>query len=212
MSVNTTTHQNIMARHFFVPNLLNFFLEILVAVVVLTLLNFLTFEKFLLHGYPANLTPSSYGVVFLDNFLSFMSSFQLSGDILIFVLWAVIGMLVYLFCFRLFQIVYGVSSSLGQGFRYIKDTPDSGLKLWLNSLHDFFLKVTTYGISFGLLVVAVFFIFTLATWQVHQALTQHWPSSTLALTASLVLTIIGIRLVVMTICLLLPRFARWYLA
>ena len=212
MSHNDEEEQKKAWRHFFIPGPLRLSVEILIAVVLLAVINFATFESNFLHSDPRQLTFTSFITELFIKLLTIISESYIATQVIIFILWAIVGMLVYILGFRLLQAVYGVSSSMSEGFSYIKTEKTQGIFHWFNTLHNFFLKVVTNSLSITLFSSAGFLAFAFAVQQVQIGLNEAFPNNLLPLGLGIAATVLGIRLVAMGMCLVMPRFARWYLA
>jgi hypothetical protein len=212
MSHNEEEEQRKAWQHFFLPGPLRLAVEMLIAVLLLVVINFATFESNFLHNDPRELTFTSYVSELFVKLLTVVSESYIATQVIIFILWAVVGMLVYILGFRLLQAVYGVSSSMNEGFSYVKTEKTKGIFHWLNTLHNFFLKVITNSLSITLFSAAGFLAFAFAVQRVQIGLNEAFPENILPLGLGILATIIGIRLVAMGMCLVMPRFARWYLA
>ena len=212
MSHNDEEEQKKAWRHFFIPGPLRLSVEILIAVMLLAVINFATFESNFLHNDPRQLTFTSFITELFIKLLTIISESYIATQVIIFILWAIVGMLVYILGFRLLQAVYGVSSSMSEGFSYIKTEKTQGIFHWFNTLHNFFLKLITNSLSITLFSSAGFLAFAFAVQQVQIGLNEALPNNLLPLGLGIVATVLGIRLVAMGMCLVMPRFARWYLA
>ncbi len=211
MSHSEDEVQKIAWRHFFLPDLLHLSVEALLAAILLVVVNFTAFENNLLQGYPRELTFTSYVSVLLTNLLTTISQSSIATQVIIFALWAVVGMLVYILGFRFLQAVYGLTSSVNEGLGYMKTEKSQGVIHWFNTLHNFFLRTVINSLSIGLFSFAGFLTFAFAAQQVQIGLNEVSPNNILPLGLGLLGTIVGIRLIAMGICLVMPRFARWYL-
>lgn len=212
MSHNEDEKQEKALKHLFVPSLIKFLLEALVAAILLVVINFAAFESSLLKGYPNDLIFTSYSASLLDIFLTIISQVSFMGQLIVFVIWAVVGMLIYIVVFRIIQTVYGISSSVNTGLNYVKTEHTHGIIHWLSTLHNFFLLSLARFISLILLSVATFLAFVFASQQIKIGLEQVWPVNFITLGLALIATFVGVRLIVIGVCLTMPRFARWYLA
>lgn len=212
MSHNEDEEQKKAWRHFFVPGPLRLSVEILIAVLLLGVINFATFESNFLYSDPRQLTFTSFITELFIKLLTIISESYIATQVIIFMLWAIVGMLVYILGFRLLQAIYGVSSSMSEGFSYVKNEKTQGIFHWLNTLHNFFLKVVTNSLSITLFSSAGFLAFAFAVQQVQIGLKEAVPDNLIPLGLGIAATVLGIRLVAMGMCLVMPRFARWYLA
>lgn len=212
MSHNEDEHQKKLWQHLFFPPVLNFSLESLVAVLVLVVLNFAALQDSILHNYPKNLTFTAYSSEVWDTFLTALSRFSISGDIIVFVVWGIIGMLVYISVYRLIALVGGTSHSLEKGYRFVKREGSRGVARWFGTLYGLFTRLIVGFISIGLFVMTGFLIFSFAPHQFQLGLREILPYNILSLALCVGATILGIRLAVIGICLSVDRFARWYLA
>lgn len=212
MSYNEDEHQKKLWQHLFFPPVLNFSFEVLIAVLLLVVLNFAALQDSILHNYPKNLTFTAYSSGLWDTFLTALSRFSISGDIIVFVVWGVIGMLAYISVYRLIEFINGTSHSLEKGYRFVKREGSQGVSRWLGTLYGFFTRLIVGVISLGLFVMASFLVFIFATHQFQLGLREVLPYNVASLALCVSATILGIRLVVIGICLSVDRFARWYLA
>lgn len=194
----------------YVPSLLSFSLECFISAILLVVINFTTFENSFFRDYPHDLTFSSYSTHVLDNLLAYISQFSLSGQIIIFLMWIFVGMFVYVLLFRLFHIIYSVSRSVNQGVGYIKTEHSHGIVHWFSSLHNFFFTALIILLSFALFGSAIFLAFVFAAQNIQSALTQQWPHNAISFGLSYIATVVGVRLLMIGVCVLLPRFRRWY--
>ncbi len=212
MSHNQDDEQKRTWRHFFLPGTLRLSVEIIVALLLVVLINFATFENNYLSNVTGDITFASYVAMTLTHLLTVISQSAVATQTIIFILWAIVGMLVYILGFRLVQAIYGVSSSMSEGLGYIKTEKSQGIFHWFNTLHNFFLKVITNSLSITLFSFAGFLAFAFAVGQVQKGLRETGTDIIVPLGLGIIATIVGIRLLVMGMCLVMPRFARWYLA
>ncbi len=212
MSHNEDDQQKRTWQHFFLPGTLRLFIEIAVALALVVAINFATFESNFLYGITGNITFSSYVSLLLIQLLTMISQSPIATQIIIFALWAIVGMLVYIVGFRIIQAIYGVSSSMSEGFSYIKAEKSQGVLRWFNTLHNFFLRLITHLLSIILFGLAGFLAFAFAVQQMRKGLGETGLETIIPLGLGITATIIGVRLLVMGACLIMPRFARWYLA
>ncbi len=211
MSYSEEKRRSPLLRLLFPPGIV-LVLESFISAFLLVIINFTTLETSFFQGYPKDLTFTTYSIELLNSLLATISQFQLAGQIIIFITWVIIGMLTYILLFQLIQLVAGVSSSVNQGVGYIKTEHSHGIVRWFSSLHNFFLNLIIVSISSLLFGSAIFLAFAFATHNVQLAFTEQLPGTVLLLILSYVATLIGVRLLMIGLCLMTPRLARWYIS
>lgn len=212
MASNQDETRRSTVRHLFLPGTLAFSTEIATASLALIMLNFASFEHAFFHTESGDTSFVSYSGRLFYRFLEAASQLQLVSQVIIFIMWAVAGMLVYLLLYRALQAIYGVSSSLRQGIGYVKTSHSKGLMYWFDSLYNFFISAVTILIGVVAFFGGIFLVFGIASQQMRNGLSTMWPDNLVLFIFTLLAVVVGVRLAIIGICILIPRFARWYLA
>ncbi len=74
------------------------------------------------------------------------------------------------------------------------------------------MNAATLLIGGGALIFGMFLALAFASQQIQIGLQASWPYSFIPLILSFLAMVVGVRLTVIGVCILVPRFARWYLA
>lgn len=211
MSYNQDAQNSLKLKHLFLPNAAVLSGEIIFALIALFTLNINNIgSKFT--NQNDNTSPVAFSGQLLDKMWGALNDSYAFQQISLFILWALAGMFAYILIFRLIQIISGVSYSVKNGFQYVKTDSSRGFFRWLDSLHDFFIKllITISGILlFG---YGAFACFGLASQQFETGLAQSYPAYIAPLLISVLSAIIGIRVIMAGLCLLSRRFRNFYYA
>lgn len=133
-------------------------------------------------------------------------------QILLFVLWGMAGALIYILGFRILQIVFGVSHSLGTGWGYMRRDSHTGLVLWLASLHDFFVKALIAIVGMVSALSGALICFGIANQELHNGTATSFPRNLLLILVSLFAAALSVRLIVIGLSLTSRHFRNWYAA
>ena len=209
-SYNETRHKQLELRHIFFPSIYGFVSETVVAVVALVLFNVSQLSSQLLTksfgtADPLSLWSQNFGQVLND-----AERPHVVQQIFLFVLWAIVGALIYILIFRLIQVIFRVKQSVDSGVMYVRNDHAEGVLHWLASLHDFFLKAVLILLGTAALVVGAIVCFGIASQELSNGLLMAFPGSAGALFISLVAAVLSVRMVVLGFSLLFRRFRIWY--
>jgi hypothetical protein len=218
LSYNEAEAQRQKFRRLFLPGWLNFAAETLLAVVILLALDLSDIQAGLLTGVNAHGTiiqnPLPFLAHRLSDALNSVSKYHWASQLTVFALWAVLGMLAYLFIYRVAQISNATARSLREGVMYVRADGNQGLHKWLGSLHDVFMKVLLKGAGLILILVGAFLAFSYANLELHIAFSNIYSGyfgKTTSFVIGLLSAMLGMRIIIIGLCFLFNHFRRLYL-
>jgi hypothetical protein len=147
---------------------------------------------------------------FFNNVLARVQNIAGVQQILLFVLWAMVGALLYILVFRFLQAAFGVKRSVGTGVRFMRQEHTKGLLHWLASLHDFFLASIIFIMGTATLLFGSLICFGVASQELRDGLAAAFPASMWHLLLSVVAAVLSVRLIALGLSLLSSRFRNWY--
>lgn len=209
-SYNELRQKQIKLRHIFYPGNSAMVVEAIAAVLALILFNASQFSNELL-GSSQMTDPLSLGYQPLRHLAGKLDRFALTQQLLLFLLWAVVGILIYILVFRSLQIFIGVKGSVAEGVDLIRADSTNGLLRWLASLHDFFVKVLIVLAGMVAVLVGALVCFGIASQELSNGLLETFPSNAEAFLLSLVAALLSVRLIALGLTLSSRHFRSWYL-
>lgn len=210
LSYNEEHQKQITARHLIWPDAYGFVSEAVIGIVAVIIFNATNTGSYLLGTAVDTHEVFSYGLQPLDRLLDHLQQYAAVQQVLLFLLWAIVGSLIYVLVFRLAQIFLGVRDSVGQGVQYVQQEHARGIARWLASLHDFFLKAVVVLAGSAAIIISVTLCFGIASQELNNGLAEPFPGNIGSFVLSLVAAILSVRVAVIGISLLSPRFRRWY--
>lgn len=210
MAYNQENQNNLRLRHLFFPNRLSFLFETALSLGLLFVLNLTAFGEKLFENDIDNSDPVSFGEQLFDQQLADFSANRIFEQISVFLMWAAVGMLIYILLFWVAKIISGTFYSLNDGVKKVRTDSTKGFLRWFESLHDFLLKVLLEFGGLILLLFGIFVCFSFASYQLNFGLMVAYPESIERIILSIVSAILAVRLIIVGLCFLLPRFRRWY--
>ncbi len=209
VSYNESQARHVKLRHIFFPGTYGFVSEMVVALLALILFNASQFSNQWV-GEDLGANPFSLWYRPLRQIIDSLDRYYITQRVTLFVLWAVVGLLIYILIFRLFQVLFSIKDSMETGVELVREDPRRGLVRWLASLHDFF--VIALAALVGLIAVGAgtLVCFSIASQELRNGLTGSFPGDIVPLLLSLVGALISVRLIVLGISLLSRRFRSWY--
>lgn len=210
LSYNEERMQTSELRHLLPPSGYTLVAEIVVAVVALVLLNLSTLSAPLGGaGSSINASPFSLWSQVLDKLLS-PSQHASIQQILLFILWGIVGALIYIFVFRLLQFFIRARSSLQQGVSLIQTEHSQGAMHYFASLHDFFIKLVIALLGAAAILTGALICFAIASQQLSAGLDSSFPASLGNFAIALIGAFLAVRVIAVGVSLLSPRFRDWY--
>lgn len=211
ISYNESRDRRIRVRHIFFPGIYGLISETILALLALVWFNASNFGTQLL-GQQLGTTPFAISSEPLHILLQKLDQYHALQKILLFLLWAVAGALLYIIAFRSLQAILNVRSSVATGVTLIRRDPGHGLLRWLSSLHDLFVKALL--IAGGVVAIAVgsSVCFGIASQELRNGLAGSFPENLGPLALSLVAAVLSVRCIAMGVSLVSTRFRNWYTA
>lgn len=209
-SYNETKHHQLELRHIFFPGAYGFVTEAIIGILALIVFNASQLNNHLLDKSFGTVDPFSLWSQILRRLLDGVGQHYIVQQVFLFSLWAVVGALIYIFVFRLLQILFGVKQSVGSGVRYVRTDHANGLIRWLASLHNFFLKMLVDVLGTAAILIGATVCFGIASEELNNGLAETFPGNIGILLLSVVGAVISVRLIVLGISLLSRRFRDWY--
>jgi len=210
LSYNEEQQQTSELRHLFLPAGYTLIIELIVAVVALILLNLSTLSGSL--GGAGNSIDANPLSLWSRVFDKLLSPSQGAGvqQVLLFVLWGIVGVMVYVFVFRFLQLFVRASGSLRQGVSLAQTEHSQGIMRYLASLHDIFLKLIIGLLGTAAILTGTLLCFAIASQQLSAGLDNSFPGNLGNFATALVGAFIGVRVITIGISLLSARFRGWY--
>lgn len=212
LSYNETKNRQLELRHIFFPSAYGLISEVIIGVVALILFNLTALSNQLLAKKFDDADPLPLLSHTLRKLLDGLQAHYAVQQILLFALWAIVGALVYVLIFRITQLFFGVTRSVGVGMKFVRQDHARGIFHWFASLHDFFLKLVIAVAGGIALVSGALVCFGTASQELTDGLADSFPSNVLPLVVSLLGAVLSIRLIALGISLLSRRFRNWYTA
>ena len=210
MSHNQERQYNYRLRHLFLPTALGFVSEIIIALAVVFIMNLNNVGSKFLTSQNDNTSPIAFSGQLLNQLWANLSNSHVFEQISLFLLWAVAGMCAYILLFRLIQVILGISYTVKDGVRYLNGTQPRGAYRWLYSLHDTIFKLLIIAGGLLLFGYGILVCFSLASHQLSIGLLLGFPAFIKPVLFSVLAAVLGVRLVVIALCVLSPRFRNFY--
>lgn len=147
----------------------------------------------------------------LSHLLDKLQGYYIVQQAVIFLLWALIGALMYILIFRTLQVSFRTKQTVQAGVDAFKEGQRPGLTRWFTSLHDFFLRLVITIVGFVLIACSSLICFSLASHELKQSLDNSFPANTLTIIICLLMSLVTIRLLVVGLCLTSRHFRQWYI-
>lgn len=211
-SYNEERNKYLSLKHLFFPGLYGLLAEATIAVVALVVFNANELSNRLLKDSLDETNPLSFSSRLLGKTLSNFQRIDMVEQVLNFILWAVVGALVYILIFRSMQIILGAKSSVGTGLKLVRQEDYSGYMSWLALLHNYFVKSLVALAGITILALGAFVCFSIASQELRSGLLHLFPSNLKPLLLSFFAAILSVKLIVIGISLLSSRFRNWYSA
>lgn len=210
LSYNETKDRQLKLRHIFLPSTYGFISEAVIGIVALVVFNVSTLSNQLISKNFDNADPLPVWNRLFKNALEGLQSHSGVQQVLLFLLWAFVGALLYILVFRILQIAFGVKHSVGTGLRFVRQDHSRGIFYWLASLHDFFVAAIIFIFGAGAILFGSVICFGIASQELRIGLTGTFPTSMEALFLSFAAAILSVRLITLGLSLLSSRFRNWY--
>jgi hypothetical protein len=208
-----TIQQRQGVRRLFFPGPIYLVAEAVLALVILLALNISNIEGRLLSEIPdqTRINPLNYITHIFSQLADSFSEHSWASQLTLFVMWAVMGMLAYLLCFRAIQITTNTTNSLKEGVLYARTDGTTGFMKWFSSLHDYIITFLLKSGGLIMVIVGAFLVFTYANYALQAGLAGIYKLSFLSIIIGLVAAFIGMRVIILGFCLVFAKFRRWYL-
>lgn len=212
LSYNDQQNQQLEARHIFFPGAYALAGEVIIGIVALVAFNLSALGNQFLSSdiVSASRDSSQAWTPAVQKLLNAVLGQHTVQRLLLFLLWAAIGALLYIFIFRLAQMLFGARSSLGTGWQLMQREHAEGLMKWLASLHDLFLRLIVFLVGSAALLSGALICFGIASQELQHGLAGSFPANIWPLLVSLLAAVLSVRFVAMGITLLSSRFRNWY--
>ena len=209
-SYNETKERQAKFRHIFLPSGYGFLCEVVIAVVALVVFNVSNLgNQFFTKNFD-NADPLPMWGQIINNFLNGIQSIYAVQQIMLFLLWALVGALLYILVFRILQVTFGVKRSVTTGIRFVRKEHTQGFFHWMASLHDFFLAAIIVILGGSAILFGSFVCFGIASQELRNGLTVGIPGNLGKLLLSLVAAVLSVRLIALGLSLISKRFRNWY--
>lgn len=210
-SYNEKHQKETRLHHIFLPGAYGLISETIIALLLLILFNISEFSSQFIDA-DVTVNPLSVWYKPLGFVLDKLDQYSVVQQGTLFVLWAIVGALLYILIYRFLQIFFSVKRSVGSGVDFVREDPEHGFARWLGSLHDIFVKVLAALAGTAAVVLGALVCFGIASQELHAGLIRHFPANVMPLVLSVAGAVLSIRFVVMGLSLLSDRFRNWYTA
>jgi hypothetical protein len=213
LSYNEQHTRQLTLRHLFFPSTYGLVAEILVGIVVLVLFNLSALSNQLFSGELGTKggDPLAGWDAFFTKLLNSGQGHAVVQRVLLFVLWGLVGALLYVLLFRLAQLLFGAKSSLSTGVQLMRREHTPGLFRWLATLHDFFVSLIIIALGGAAVLGGALLCFGIASQELQDGLSDSFPANAWPLILSLFAAILSVRFVAIGTSLLSARFRNWYI-
>lgn len=212
MAYNDERENNIRLKHFFFPGILYFSIETFLGVIILFLLNLTAIGNNLLDNEADNTNPADFIANELGRLWHLLNQLDIFMQVSLFFLWALAGVLGYMLIFGVFKIILSLIYSADNASKLIKKYSAFGLFFYVASLNDFFKKLLVFLVGIILLIISTLILFSYASSLLKIGISSAFPGNLLPLLASILISVLAIRVLVSAIGLLIPAFRAWYYA
>jgi hypothetical protein len=210
-SYNDEHTRRLELRHFFLPGGYAVISETIVAIVALVLLNLSTFSQ-VLGGDNAGISanPLSLWSRVINKLLGSTQQYAFIQEMLVFLLWAFVGAMIYILVFRFIQISLRTKDSVQQGAVLIRTEHTEGALRYFASLHDLLLKIIIVALGTIAILTGTLLCFAIASQQLSNGFAYYFPHDLVNFALAFAGAFIGVRFITVGISLLSPRFRFWY--
>lgn len=210
LSYNEEQLHELELRHLFWPRTYIFFIEAIIAVVLLLLFNVSALNDHVLNANTGvDSSPFSlWGNVF-DKTLG-NTQHAAAQHVLLFGLWALVGALLYILVFRFLQFFFRAKGSVREGASLIQAQHSQGAMRYLASLHNIFLKLIIIILGAIAILTGALVCFGIASQELSKGLDQALPGNLPSFLISFLGALLAVRLIVIGGSLLSTRFRAWY--
>lgn len=209
-SYNELHEKQIRLQHLFYPGAYAMVAEAAAALLALVLFNSSQFSTRLLGTNQAT-SPLSLGYQPFRHLLNELDRLAIAQRLSLFLLWAVVGILVYVLVFRFLQIFINVKGSVAEGVALVRNDSQHGLFRWLASLHDFFIKTLVVLAGMAIVLIGALVCFGIASQELRNGFLESFPSNAEAFALSVIGALLSVRLIALGLTLSSRHFRKWYL-
>jgi hypothetical protein len=209
MSYNEDQQKVGALKHIFIPQPTGLIYELSLAGLMLGLMSLSFIGKSLQASSPES-DPIAYATDIINQGWIFINQYNSVQQTMIFLMWAVFGMAVYILLFKIYRLIYGTIHHLRKGVEYVHHDHAKGMVTWLRSLHDISLRLLIWILGSLAIFLGVVGCFSYALGQLEVAIYDGLPDGLIYFTTGYLGTFVGLRLVMIGLCFLLPSFRRWY--
>jgi hypothetical protein len=185
--------------------------EIVLAAVAVILFNISELSSRFLGQTPDTIHPLSLWNQLLSKFLDDIQSHTWVQETLIFILWSAAGALMFVFIFRLIQLLSFAKESVRKNSIYIDPDPRHGrLQRQMGSLHNILVRLLVGFVATVIFALAILVCFGIASQELENSLGSAFPANLGYLMISAAGAILSVRLVIIGLSLISQRFRNWY--
>lgn len=211
MAYNDDSYKHSEIKRLFLPGKITFMLEVLVATLAFTYLLATDLEtKFFNTSYTSGNELTRFSNDLINTVLTRFMANNTVETVLVFIMWATVGMLAYIGIFRGVQIASGTASSVKTGAMYINNEHSEGLVKYMSSLHNTFIKLILAASGMAMVLFGLFLAFSYAYLLLKIGISESTPNNILPLIGGSILGVAGIRIIMTGVCVLIPPLRSWY--
>jgi len=210
-SYNESHEKDVRLHHIFLPGTYGLVSEAIVAFLALILFNISDFSTQFVDA-DIRVNPLSVWYRPLGHVLDKLDQYYVVQQGTLFVLWAIVGALLYILIYRCLQIFFNMKRSVGSGVEFVREDPEHGFLRWLGSLHDIFVKALVSFAGMAAVTLGAMVCFGIASQELNIGLVSPFPGDIIPLVLSAVGAVLSIRFIVLGLSLLSSRFRSWYTA
>jgi hypothetical protein len=211
-SYNESRVRQLKLRHLFYPGAFGLVGEAIIALLALILFNLSDFSSQLLGtGTSFKADPVSLWYQPFQHLLDKLDGYAITQRAILFLLWSVVGILLYILVFRLLQILFSLKQSVDAGVELVRKDQEKGLVRWLGSLHDFFVKALMSFAGLAAMATGSFICFSVASQELRNGLVDPLPTSAGELALSFIGAFLSVRFIALGLTLASRHFRNWYL-
>jgi hypothetical protein len=210
VSYNESQTRQLTLRHLFYPGIYGMAGEAIIAFLALMLFNVSEFSGQLL-GTDLDASPFSLWDHPLQHLLDKLDGYAATQQVALFLLWSVVGILLYILVFRVLQIILNVRRTVGTGVKLVRKDHQDGFMRWLGSLHDFFVKALVVLAGIAAVAIGSLICFAIASQELRNGLVGSFPANAVSFALSFLAALLSIRLIVLGLTLASRHFRKWYL-
>ncbi len=210
VSYNESQARQLTLKHLFYPGTYGVVSEAIVAFLALILFNISDFNSQLL-GTNLKANPFSLWHQPIQHLFNKINGFAGVERITLFLLWSIVGILLYILVFRFLQIFFNVKQSVGTGVKLVRQEHERGFMRWLGSLHDFFVKMLIFLAGVSAAAIGSLVCFGIASQELRNGLISTFPDNLGAFVLSFLGAYLSVRLIALGLTLTSKHFRNWYL-